>query len=468
MKYLKMTAVIALVTATIFANAAEGVKVPPRSERMKWFTEARFGMFIHWGLYSEAARHEWLMSRAGIPVDEYERKYFKHFEPDLYNPEKWVAAAAAAGMKYIVITTKHHEGFCLWDSKYTDYKATNTLAQRDLLRPFVDACHRHGIRVGFYYSLIDWHHPMYVIDNCNGPYYRLPEAERAKMNVGRDQKIYNQYVRNQVKELLSGYGPVDIMWFDFSFPAKNGDRMDFTKGKGREAWESERLWEMVKGINPNIIIDDRMDLPEAADIKTPEQFQPKQALVDENGEPIAWEACQTFSGSWGYYRDEQTWRTSGELIRTLIDCVSKNGNLLLNVGPTARGEFDSRAMERLEAIGKWMKNHSVAIYGCGPAPKDIKIPQGCSLTYNKKTNRLYVHLLSWPYSAVYLENLADRIEYARFLSDHSEIEFSLEPWQLEKAQVPENTAILRMPNTPPVGVEVPVIEIFLKPATSAK
>ena len=223
---------------------------------MKWFTDARFGMFIHWGLYAEGARHEWLMGSAGIPVEEYERKYFRHFDPDLYDPEKWVSAAAAAGMKYIVLTTKHHEGFCLWDSKYTDYKATNTMAKRDLLRPFVDACHRHGIRVGFYYSLIDWHHPMYIIDGCNGPYHRRPEEERARMNVGRDQKVYDQYVRNQVKELLTGYGPVDVMWFDFSFPAKNeADRLDFTKGKGREAWESEKLWELVKGINPNIIIE---------------------------------------------------------------------------------------------------------------------------------------------------------------------------------------------------------------------
>ncbi len=454
---------VAVAVATTFTCGAEGIKVPPRAERMKWFTDARFGMFIHWGLYAEGARHEWLMGSAGIPVEEYERKYFRHFDPDLYDPEKWVSAAAAAGMKYIVLTTKHHEGFCLWDSKYTDYKATNTMAKRDLLRPFVDACHRHGIRVGFYYSLIDWHHPMYIIDGCNGPYHRRPEEERARMNVGRDQKVYDQYVRNQVKELLSGYGPVDVMWFDFSFPAKNeADRLDFTKGKGREAWESEKLWELVKGINPNIIIDDRMDLPEAADIKTPEQFQPGQMLVDEKGEPIPWEACQTFSGSWGYHRDEQTWRTSGELIRTLIDCVSKNGNLLLNVGPTARGEFDSRAMERLEAIGRWMSRHSDSIYGCGPAPKGVKTPHGCALTYNKEKNRLYVHLLSWPYSAVYFEDMADKIEYARFLNDHSEILFSFEPWQMEKAQVPANTAILRVPNTPPVGVEVPVIEIFLK------
>ncbi|MEI8243840.1 MAG: alpha-L-fucosidase [bacterium] len=425
----------------------------------KWFVNDRFGMFIHWGLYAQGARHEWLMNNEKIPLEEYERRYFKRFDPDLYNPEIWAAAAADAGMKYFVVTTKHHEGFCLWDTKQTGYKAPNTAAGRDLIRPMVDAFRGRGLRTGFYYSLIDWHHPHFVIDHRTGPYRELPEAERAKMNVGRDMSKYAAYMREQVRELLTGYGPVDVLWFDFSYPDKNNPG-DFTKGKSHLAWESEKLYRLIRKLAPKAIVDDRLDLPGAWDVKTPEQWQPRE-WVQFEGKKVVWEACQTFSGSWGYHRDESSWRSVEELVRTLIDCVSKGGNLLLNVGPTGRGEFDARALDRLQGIGDWMKRHSRSIYGCTQAPEAYRTPEHCRLTWNPSTRRLYVHLFAWPFGALHLDDLADKVEYAQLLNDASELKYGLEPWQETSAHLGRNTLTIRLPAAPP-KVAVPVIELFMK------
>jgi alpha-L-fucosidase len=218
-------------------DKAAAASLPPRGDT-SWFVKDRFGMFIHWGLYAQGARHEWLMHREELSVGEYERRYFKRFDPDLYDPRLWARAAADAGMKYFVITAKHHEGFCLWNTRQTDYKAPNTAAGHDLLRPAVEAFREAGLRVGFYYSLLDWHHPDFVIDNRHGPYRNLCEEERARLNAGRDMSRYAAYMRAQVKELLTGYGPVDILWFDFSYPDRERPD-DFTRGKGRLAWESE-------------------------------------------------------------------------------------------------------------------------------------------------------------------------------------------------------------------------------------
>ncbi len=429
-----------------------------------WFVRDRFGMFIHWGLYSQGARHEWLMNNEKIPIEEYERRYFKSFDPDLYNPEVWAAAAANAGMKYSVITTKHHEGFCLWDTQQTAYKAPNTAARRDLIRPWVDAFRGQGLRTGFYYSLLDWHHPHYVIDNRIGPYRELPDAERAKMNVGRDMSQYAAYMRAQVKELLTSYGQVDVLWFDFSYPDKDHPA-DFTRGKGHQAWESEKLYRLVRELQPNVVVDDRLDVPGFGDIKTPEQYQPREGVMVD-GKPAVWEACQTFSGSWGYHRDESSWRSVDELVRTLIDCVSKGGNLLLNVGPTGRGEFDARALDRLNGIGSWMKRHSRAIYGCTQAPAEFKAPEHTRLTWNPETKRLYVHLFAWPYKHLYLDGAAytQRVEYAQLLNDASEVGAGLGSWyadQLKNHGGARESLTINLPQQRP-DVAVPVIELFLK------
>ena len=430
-----------------------------------WFTHDRFGMFIHWGLYALPARHEWVKSREQLSEEHY-AKYFKYFDTDLYDPEIWADAAANAGMKYFVVTTKHHDGFCLWDSALTDYKATNTPYGKDLLRPMVDAFRGRSIRTGFYHSLIDWHHPEYVIDNKNHP---LRDSDnRDQLNQSRDQMKYADYLHGQVRELLTEFGDVDVLWFDFSFPDRT-DPNDHTKGKSNASWRSEELYEMIRELAPNIVLNDRLNIPDGWDIKTPEQFQPRD-WVQIDGQPVVWEACQTFSGSWGYHRDESTWRSTEQLITTLIDCVSKGGNLLLNVGPTGRGEFDTRALDRLNGIGQWMKYHSRSIYGCTQAPAEFKAPPDTRLTYNPKTRRLYAHLLNWPYKHIHFDGQAfvDQVDYAQLLNDASELRIKgLEPWQLEAGSsvaVTDNsepTFSVMLPQTRP-DVTVPVIEMFLK------
>lgn len=441
-----------------------------------WFVHDRFGLFIHWGLYAMPARHEWVKSNEKIRDDEYDNKYFKHFDPDLYDPDAWAEAAAYAGMKYFVITTKHHEGFCLWDSKLTDYKATNTPAKRDLLRPMVEAFNKRGLRTGFYHSLIDWHHPHYVVENNRGNHPRRMDGDEAiaKLNQGRDQAKYAEYLRGQVRELLTEFGKVDVLWFDFSFVDKE-HRTDFTKGKGREAWQSEELYKMIRELAPHIILTNRLDLDmplSGGDMLTPEQFQPRGwSHIQHEGRqvPVVWEACQTFSGSWGYHRDEQSWRSTENLILTLIDCVSKGGNLLLNVGPTGRGEFDARALERLRGIGEWMRRHSRSIYGCTQAPPEFKVPQDCRLTYNPQKKRLYVHILAWPYKHLHLDGAAyaERIEYAQLLNDASEVQLKgLEPWQHDFSggggtQTAEPSVTLTLPQQKP-DVTYPVVELFLR------
>lgn len=421
----------------------------------KWFTHDRFGLFIHWGLYSLAARHEWVMHNEKMPVEEYGRKYFKHFDPDLYDPQRWGDAAAHAGMKYFVITTKHHEGFCLWDSKYTDYKVTNTPYGKDVLTPMVDAFRDRGLRVGLYHSLLDWHHPHMVIDKHIGPYRELSDDARAKMNEGRDQRKYAEYLYNQTRELLTQFGPVDVLWYDFSYPKPDGS------GKGKDDWGSERLYKLIRELAPDVILDDRLDLPEGWDVKTPEQFQP-ESWVTVNGQKVVWEACQTMSGSWGYHRDEASWRDADQLIRTLIDCVAKGGNFLLNVGPTGRGEIDARALKVLEQIGDWMRHHGRSIYGCTQAPEQYRPPADCHYTYNPDKNRLYVHITAWPYKNVVLPNLGGRVEYAQLLHDASEVQLTgLEAWQSHWTLGDAKSLSIRLPQTRP-NVAVPVVELFLK------
>jgi alpha-L-fucosidase len=437
-------------------KAAEGIEGLPKGDT-NWFVHDRFGMFIHWGLYAMGARHEWLRHHEQIPNEVYDSKYFARFDPDLYDPNLWAETAARAGMKYFVITTKHHEGFCLWDSKLTDYKAPNTPAKRDLLRPMVEAYRKQNLRVGLYHSLIDWHHPQYIIDPHIGPYRNRTAEERAAMNQGRDQARYAEYLHGQTRELLTEYGKIDIMWFDFSYPKEDGS------GKGHKDWQSEKLYRMIRKLQPHVMLDDRLDLAGTWDFKTPEQFQPRE-WVTADGQRVVWEACQTFSGSWGYHRDEKTWRDTDELIRTLIDCVSKGGNLLLNVGPTGRGEFDERVISRLTGIGEWMRRHSRAIYGCTEAPAGFETPRDCRLTYNPATNRLYIHVLAWPYGYLYLDGDVDRVEYAQLLNDGSEVIMGMDQWhagQAGKSGAQKKSLAFRLPSSKP-NVAVPVLEVFLK------
>jgi len=423
-----------------------------QQERMKWWTHARFGMFIHWGLYSMAARHEWVKKIEEMTDEDYQ-KYFELFDPDLYDPTEWARLAKQAGMKYFVITSKHHEGFCLWDSKYTDYKATNTPYGNDLLKPIVQAFREEGLRVGFYYSLLDWHHPEYPVD-YHHPMYRNEEFKQKNKN--RDVKKYAAYLHNQIREILTEFGQIDCLFLDFSFP-------DLKDGKGRNDWQSEKLMKMIRELQPNIIINDRLDLldvPDGWDFRTPEQFKPRE-WVKMDGKKVPWETCQTFSGSWGYHRDESSWKSTKQLVVLLIETVSKGGNLLLNVGPTARGTFDDRAKLRLNQIGEWMKLHSRSIYGCTQAPEQFKAPENCLLTYNPETNRIYVHFLDWPMGRLILDGFGGKVKYVQLLNDASEVK-SIEEHRssVMNEEISGETLILGLPIQKP-DVVVPVIELFL-------
>lgn len=424
-----------------------------KTERLSWWTEARFGMFIHWGLYAQAARHEWVKKYERIPDAAYQ-KYFELFNPDLFDPADWAKKAKAAGMKYAVITTKHHEGFNMFDSEYTDYKVTHTPYGEDIIRKWVEAFRAEGLGIGFYYSLIDWHHPDYTVDRVH-PQSASTQEEYDRLNQGRDMAAYRQYLKNQVRELLTHYGKIDILWLDYSFPGQFG--------KDRNDWGSVELVKMVRELQPGIILNDRADLKDYQggwDFTTPEQFKVAQ-WPEIDGEKIPWETCQTFSGSWGYYRDELTWKDTKQLLVLLIESVSKGGNLLLNVGPTARGTFDHRADEALANMGEWMAVNSRSIYGCTQAPDEFTAPDHTLLTYNPKTNRLYIHLLDYPLQNFLLPGYKDKIKYAQFLHDASELMISQPHGYWIKQETGENDVNLRLPVNKP-NVEIPVIEVFLK------
>jgi len=418
-----------------------------KAKRMSWWTDARFGMFIHWGLYALPARHEWVKNYERMTNEQYQ-KYFEEFNPDLYNPKEWARMAREAGMKYVVLTSKHHEGFCLFDSKYTDYKSTNTPYGKDIIREYVDALRAEGLKVGFYYSLIDWHHPDYTVDRVH-PQRQEADSAYVRLNKGKDMAKYREYLKNQVRELLTNYGEISVIWFDFSFPGKNG--------KGREDWDSEGLLKMVRSLQPNIIIDDRLDLKDKDygwDFESPEQYKVEK-WPERNGQKVYWETCQTFSGSWGYFRDETSWKSPAQLLELLIESVSKGGNLLLNVGPTGRGLFDYRAQDRLKAMGEWMKYNNRSIYGCTEAPAEFVAPDNTILTYNAKTKRLYIHLLAYPMGNLKMKNMADKIKYVQFLHDASEVRYR--PGNGEESKnINMQLPVLKPP------MEIPVVEVILK------
>ncbi len=419
----------------------------------EWFVHDRFGMFIHFGLYASAARHEWVQSYESIQPEDYQ-KYFDHFDPDLFDAREWARKAKEAGMKYAVLTAKHHEGFCLFDSKYTEYKITNTPFGRDLVKEYAEAFRAEGLRVGLYYSLIDWHHPEYTIDQFH-PMRIRPDAEG--ISAKRDMKKYAEYMRNQVAELLSNYGKIDILWLDFSFDVWDSmNTPSWMKGKRKDDWESEKLFALVRELQPEIIVDDRADIEQ--DLWTPEQLQVEEWVKHkETGELVTWEACQTFSGSWGYNRDEQTWKSPEQLVAMLIKTVALGGNLLMNVGPTARGCFDKRADKSLQAFGEWMKYNSRSIYGCTMAEKEFVPPNGCRLTQSEDGKRLYIHLLEYPYQTLYMPCLTGKVEYAQFLHDGSELKF--DPGTGFVCSGMSDTFIL--PTIKPDTL-IPVIEVFLK------
>ena len=423
-------------------------------DQKSWFAHDRFGMFIHWGVYSLAARHEWVKSREEIDDAGY-RRYFDNFDPDLYDPRDWARRAKAAGMKYVVLTAKHHDGFCLWDSKATDYKATNTPYGKDLLKPFVEAFRAEGLKVGFYYSLLDWHHPDFPIDI----YHPLRNREdAAALNAGRDITRYGAYMRGQVTELLTGFGRIDVIWFDFSYPDRTYKGLP---GKGRKDWQSIELLSLVRRLQPEIVVSNRLDLDDliagVPDVMTPEQYTPRTPPLFK-GREATWEVCHTFSGSWGYYRDEESWKSPEQLVKLLIDSVALGGNLLMNVGPTGRGTFDQRAIDALEVYGDWLRLHGRAIYGAGRS--SFTAPDGCRFT--QRDDRLYLHICNWPFQHLHIDGLAGKVAYAQFLHDASEVQW-IGP-RNDPHFVPPvgaTTLTLELPVKKP-SVVVPVVELILK------
>lgn len=407
--------------------------IQERTERTQWFLQDRFGMFIHWGLYAIPARGEWVRSVERISVEDYQT-YYDEFNPVRYDPKAWARAAKQAGMKYAVLTAKHHDGFCLFDSALTEYKSTNTRAGRDLVREFIEAFRAEGLKVGLYYSLIDWHHEDYpaygdrihpMRDNEN--YIRNPETFDR----------YLQYMHGQVRELLTNYGKLDVMWFDFSY-----DRM-----KG-ETWKATELMAMIRSLQPHIIVDNRLDasgeeggtiftknpLSYSGDFASPEQIIPPQGVTDDEGNSLPWEACITLNNNWGYAAQDFQYKSSTTLIRKLIECVSKNGNLLLNVGPNALGEIPKESLDILAEIGDWVQKNGDSIYGCGQA----YLPKPEWGRFTQKGNLLYAHLFEESVGPINLNGLAGKVKKARLLSDGSEL-FLSRPWNV--AQYPDDAFI---------------------------
>ena len=386
-------------------------------ERTKWFMDARFGMFIHWGLYAIPACGEWVMSEREMTVAEYE-KYFDLFDPADYQPREWARLAKAAGMKYAVLTAKHHDGFCLFDSALTDYKATNTKAGRDLVREFLEAFRAEGIKVGLYFSIIDWHHPDF-------PKYGDKQHPMRNREEYKDEKIdfdrYLTYMHGQVKELVTNYGKLDLLWFDFSYDDMCGEK-----------WKATELIRMVREHQPDVVIDNRLEgagdnhgsiatanpLIYSGDFASPEQIIPPGGVQDELGEQIPWELCATMNNHWGFCNYDYDYKSPEMLVRKLVECVSKGGNMILNVGPDARGNIPKQSREILEKIGAWMKKNGESIYGCGIC----ELPKPEWGRYTKKGNTIYAHVYEDPLGALPLYGIApERLDKVYYVENGSEM-----------------------------------------------
>lgn len=388
-----------------------------RQDRIRWFQRDRFGLFIHWGLYAIPACGEWVMSHRELSVEDYQR-YFDAFDPRDCDIRQWVRAAREAGMRYAVLTAKHHDGFCLFDSAYTDFKSTNTRAGRDFVREFTDACREEGLRVGLYYSLIDWRHPDF-------PKYGDRQHPQRNCQALKDQPIdfarYLTFMHAQVEELVTQYGRLDILWFDFSYDDLCG-----------EAWGATRLMELVRRHQPDVITDNRLEgagdklgsiasedpLPYSGDFASPEQVIPPEGVRTAAGRPIPWELCATMNNHWGYCNFDHTFKSPRMLIRKLVECVSKGGNMILNVGPDARGRIPPESLSILREMGAWMRKNGESIYGCGPSP----LPKPEWGRYTRRGNTLYAHVLEQPLGALPLTGVdPQKIRSVRYLADGSDV-----------------------------------------------
>ncbi|MFN7936313.1 MAG: alpha-L-fucosidase [Bryobacteraceae bacterium] len=366
-------------------------------DRTQWFRDAKFGMFIHWGPYAVIGRHEWARDRFHIPQAQYDA-YARAFNPFRFNATEWVDLAHNAGARYMVITSKHHDGFSIWRSKASDYDMEITPYRGDPLKDLAEASARRGMRLGFYHSIMDWHHPDYTPK-------RAWEVKDPKAGGNLDK--YLDFMKEQIRELLTGYGDVAMMWFD-------GEWEHSTK-----ELRSDEIYDFIRQMAPKTLINDRLYKREPgnrADFGTPEQFVPATGMLDPSGKPILWESCVTINTeSWGYNKYETEFKTSRDLIRMLVEVVSKGGNLLLNVGPMPDGRIQPEFVTRLNAMGEWMKVNSEAIYSTTASPF-TRLPFFGRATV--KGNILYLHVFQWPRDGrLRVPGLKNLVQSARLLAD---------------------------------------------------
>ncbi|MFC1628879.1 alpha-L-fucosidase [Gemmatimonadota bacterium] len=403
----------ALTLSLIGCSSDAGRFETDKDRRMEWWREARFGLFIHWGLYSvpagqwqgETGHAEWIMTTAQIPVEEYEQ-FVGEFNPVEFDADAWVRMAKSAGMKYIVITSKHHDGFALFDSQVSDYDVMATPFRRDIMAELAEACRVHGLKMCWYHSIMDWHHPDYLPR-------RGWETRSAE---GADFDRYVDYLRGQVTELLTNYGDIGIMWFD---------------GEWESTWShdyGQPLFDLCLELQPDVIVNNRVDVNRggmegistdersAGDYGTPEQQIPAMGLPG-----VDWETCMTMNRYWGYNRADTQYKSTRELIRMLIDIASKGGNYLLNIGPTPEGTFPQESIERLAGIGAWMDVNGESIYGTSASPFGA-VPWGrITMESSGRNTRFYLHLFDWPSDGrLILPGIGNRPGQAWLLSDRGE------------------------------------------------
>lgn len=354
---------------------------PPagHERRIAWWRQARFGMFIHWGLYSVLGRHEWVMENEGIPIPEYEQ-LAGQFKPKPHAARDWARLAKQAGMKYMVMTSKHHEGFANFSSKLTDYCAPKKGPGRDLAAEFVEAARGEGLRCGFYYSLMDWHHP-------DGALCATDEQARRR---------FVDYIHGQIRELLTNYGKIDILWYDVPWP------LDAT------GWESEKMNNMVFQLQPDIIVNNRNKLP--GDFSTPEQRIVAEADKD-------WESCMTMNDSWGYQKADDNWKTPKTIVRNLITCARGGGNYLLNIGPKPDGSIPEESVRILTSVGKWVDQNQSTIFGA----ERCNVARSSYCNFSRKGNTLFIHVYDWPGDTVAIGGLKTRVKSARLLVSGREV-----------------------------------------------
>jgi alpha-L-fucosidase len=385
----KIAGNILLLLMVVMIIAPAHAQTAKNDNRMNWWRDSRFGLFIHWGLYAIPAGEwngntsygEWIRHNAQIPLSTYD-KFVQQFNPVQFNADEWVKLAKDAGMKYIVITSKHHDGFCNFDTKQTDFDIMSTPFHRDILKELSVACKKQGIQLCFYHSIMDWHHPDYLPR-------RKWETDRPE--AGADYDRFRTYLKNQLKELLTNYGKIGVLWFD---------------GEWENTWTHDMgkdLYKYVRSLQPSIIINNRVDKGRegmkgvtkdgdyAGDFGTPEQEIPATGMPG-----IDWESCMTMNNNWGYNSHDNNWKSSEDLVRKLIDIASKGGNFLLNIGPTAEGVFPEPSIKRLKDIGGWMKINSESIYGTSASPFEKTGWGRCTQKAITGGTRLYLHIFDWP------------------------------------------------------------------------